>query len=119
MDKHIEELINNAMLSSLEGYAFLVADSIEFELGRKLTTTEHRQVFVAVEHVASGNSALLAKLEAAEFEIKELNRRLETPVSLPKAAYFHNSAENLPFFRAFSVIEAIHAVGFKTVTYED
>lgn len=68
---NIEELINNAMLSSLEGYAFLVADSIEFELNRKLTTTEHQQVFVAVEHVASGNSALLAKLEAAEKEISD------------------------------------------------
>ncbi|HHH1510516.1 TPA: hypothetical protein ACPY8A_000204 [Yersinia enterocolitica] len=71
MNKHIEDLINNAMLSSLEGYAFLVADSIEFELNRKLTTTEHQQVFVAVEHVASGNSALLAKLEAAEKEIND------------------------------------------------
>lgn len=81
---NIEELINNAMLSSLEGYAFLVADSIEFELNRKLTTTEHQQVFVAVEHVASGNSALLAKLEAAELElikplpISELIHRLES-----------------------------------------
>lgn len=83
MDKHIEELINNAMLSSLEGYAFLVADSIEFELGRKLTTTEHQQVFVAVEHVASGNSALLAKLEAAEKErdeLKELNRHFDLSI---------------------------------------
>ncbi|ATM86726.1 MULTISPECIES: hypothetical protein [Yersinia] len=64
-------------------------------------------------------SALLAKLEAAQFEIKELTRRLETPVPLPKAAYFKNSAENIPFFRAFSVIEAIHKAGFGTVTYED
>ncbi|WP_145533282.1 hypothetical protein [Yersinia alsatica] len=72
---NIEELINNAMLSSLEGYAFLVADSIEFELNRKLTTTEHQQVFVAVEHVASGNSALLTKLEAAEKELFDLHNQ--------------------------------------------
>ncbi|CNH83701.1 Uncharacterised protein [Yersinia frederiksenii] len=62
---------------------------------------------------------LVAELEAAQFEIKELTRRLETPVPLPKSAYFKNSAENIPFFRAFAVIEAIHKAGFRTVTYED
>lgn len=75
------------------------------------------------EFIASASPAvtlaLIAQLEAAQFEIKELNNKLETPVSLPKAAYFKNSAENLPFFRAFAVIEAIHKAGFATVTYED
>ncbi len=63
--------------------------------------------------------ALIAQLEAAKQEVKELKVKLETPVPLPKAAYFKNSAENIPFFRSFSVIEAIHKAGFGTVTYED
>ncbi|WP_145512447.1 hypothetical protein [Yersinia kristensenii] len=75
----------------------------------------HDELTVSVSDL----SALIAQLEAAQLEIKELNNKLETPVSLPKAAYFKNSAENIPFFRAFSVIEEIHKAGFGTVTYED
>ena len=62
---------------------------------------------------------LVAMREATEFEIKDLRNKLENPVPLPRAAYFKNSAENLPFFRALQVIEAIHGAGFQTVTYED
>lgn len=58
-------------------------------------------------------------VDLRDSEIANLNDKLATPVSLPKAAYFNSSAENLPFFRAFQVIEAIHKVGFLTVTYED
>ncbi|MFD3238319.1 hypothetical protein ACE2AK_04095 [Rahnella perminowiae] len=58
-------------------------------------------------------------IDRRDNEIADLKDKLSTPVALPKAAYFSNSAENLPFFRAFSVIEAIHKVGFLTVTYED
>lgn len=58
-------------------------------------------------------------IDRRDNEIVDLKDKLATPVALPKAAYFSNSAENLPFFRAFSVIEAIHKVGFLTVTYED
>lgn len=58
-------------------------------------------------------------VDLRDSEITVLKDKLATPVSLPKAAYFNSSAENLPFFRAFQVIEAIHKVGFLTVTYED
>ncbi|EKQ6536917.1 hypothetical protein P6O00_002069 [Klebsiella michiganensis] len=41
--------INTAMLSSIEGFAFLVVDSLEFEMGRELTDEESHRVFKQVE----------------------------------------------------------------------
>jgi hypothetical protein len=41
--------IKSAMNSSLEGYVELVVDSIEFELGRKLSEEEQHQAFIFVE----------------------------------------------------------------------
>ncbi|CAM6433116.1 hypothetical protein CISECK367B_13265 [Citrobacter sedlakii] len=49
MSKLTEAAINSAMYSSLEGYALFVVDSLEFELGRKLNSDEHQQVFKSVE----------------------------------------------------------------------
>lgn len=47
------ENIINAMRSSSEGYAFLVADSLEFELGRLLTDAEQQEVSRVVEQLVS------------------------------------------------------------------
>lgn len=47
--------INTAMLSSIEGFAFLVVDSLEFEMGRELTDEESHCVYKQVE--AAINSA--------------------------------------------------------------
>lgn len=47
------EQINSAMFSSVEGFAFLVVDSIEFDLGRDLTDEESQQVCRVVESVIS------------------------------------------------------------------
>ncbi|VTN00432.1 Uncharacterised protein [Raoultella planticola] len=41
--------INAAMLSSIEGFAFLVVDSLEFEMGRELTDEESQCVYKQVE----------------------------------------------------------------------
>ncbi|HBS1105369.1 hypothetical protein [Klebsiella pneumoniae] len=41
--------INTAMLSSIEGFAFLVVDSLEFEMGRELTDEESQRVYKQVE----------------------------------------------------------------------
>ncbi|MEN30520.1 hypothetical protein EDY01_21965 [Salmonella enterica] len=41
--------ITEAMVSSAEGYAALVTDSMEFSLGRKLTSTECQTVFRSIE----------------------------------------------------------------------
>lgn len=41
--------INAAMLSSIEGFAFLVVDSLEFEMGRELTDEESQRVYKQVE----------------------------------------------------------------------
>ncbi|MGQ3665359.1 hypothetical protein [Citrobacter braakii] len=41
--------ITEAMFSSAEGYAALVTDSMEFSLGRKLTSTECQSVFRCIE----------------------------------------------------------------------
>ena len=43
--------ITEAMLSSTEGYAALVTDSMEFSLGRKLTSMECQTVFRSIEEV--------------------------------------------------------------------
>ncbi|ECA1950160.1 hypothetical protein EJH27_01645 [Salmonella enterica subsp. enterica serovar Virchow] len=43
------ELIDSAMFRSLEGFAVLVVDSLEFELKRELTSEEHQAVFHYVE----------------------------------------------------------------------
>ncbi len=48
-----EELVKDAAFSSLEGYAFLVVDSIEFELGRELTSEEAQQVCRTVESIVN------------------------------------------------------------------
>lgn len=41
--------ITGAMRSSIEGYAFSVVDSMEFSLGRDLTTEEQDKVFHIVD----------------------------------------------------------------------
>lgn len=41
--------ITEAMFSSLEGYAALVTDSMEFSLGRKLTDAECQTAFKCIE----------------------------------------------------------------------
>ncbi|QLO29593.1 hypothetical protein HV207_23090 [Klebsiella pneumoniae] len=41
--------INSAMLSSIEGFAFLVVDSLEFEMDRALTDEESQCVYKQVE----------------------------------------------------------------------
>lgn len=53
MSKVTESAINTAMFSSLEGYVFAVVDSLEFELGRKLNSQEHQQVYKSVEQKVS------------------------------------------------------------------
>ncbi|ARU94595.1 hypothetical protein [Tatumella citrea] len=45
----VQSDINSAMLSSIEGFAFLVVDSLEFEMGRELTGEESQRVFQQVE----------------------------------------------------------------------
>ncbi|EOZ3200249.1 hypothetical protein ACQL43_004204 [Yersinia enterocolitica] len=62
-----EELINGAMLSSLEGLSFSVVDSLEFELNRKLTANEHQEVFAFVGSAVPDSASLreqLAELKA-------------------------------------------------------
>lgn len=49
MAKSLEVLTASAMLSCIEGYASLVFDSVEFELGRELTNEEGQQVYKLVE----------------------------------------------------------------------
>ncbi|WP_368301326.1 hypothetical protein [Kluyvera sichuanensis] len=44
MSKLSDSEISAAMLSSLEGYVFSIVDSIEFEIGRKLTGDEQQHV---------------------------------------------------------------------------
>lgn len=46
---NIEKLADDAMFSSIEGFASLVVDSIEFELSRELTEEEHQRVYLHVE----------------------------------------------------------------------
>ncbi|EBY9284051.1 TPA: hypothetical protein N3G98_004756 [Salmonella enterica subsp. enterica serovar Denver] len=41
--------IHDAMFSSLEGYVSAVVDSIEFESGRELSSSEHQYVYHIVE----------------------------------------------------------------------
>ncbi|WP_155412837.1 hypothetical protein [Pluralibacter gergoviae] len=43
------------MFSSIEGFAFLVVDSLEFEMGRELTNEESQRVYKQVE-VAINNA---------------------------------------------------------------
>lgn len=45
--------INAAMLSSLEGYATLIVESLEFELGRELSEEECQHVYLHAEKVIS------------------------------------------------------------------
>ncbi len=64
-----KELINGAMLSSLEGFSFSVVDSLEFELNRKLTANEHQEVFAFVGSAVPDSASLreqLAELKAQE-----------------------------------------------------
>lgn len=41
--------INGAMLSLIEGFLFLVVDSIEFSMGRELTDEESKRVYQQVD----------------------------------------------------------------------
>lgn len=45
--------INAAMTASIEGFAFLVADSLEFELSRNLTDEEYLLVYQQLETAIS------------------------------------------------------------------
>ena len=49
--------INAAMLSSLEGYATLIVESLEFELGRELSEEECQRVYLHAEKVISKGEA--------------------------------------------------------------
>lgn len=55
--------ITEAMVSSSEGYAALVTDSMEFSLGRKLTSTECQTVFRSIEEAINKATAELRGLK--------------------------------------------------------
>ncbi|CAA0215816.1 hypothetical protein [Klebsiella pneumoniae] len=46
-----KEMIIDAMRSSIEGFAFLIVDSLEFELNRQLTDAEQQEVSTVVEQL--------------------------------------------------------------------
>lgn len=50
-DALTKEKIIDAMRSSIEGFAFLVVDSLEFELNRQLTDAEQQEVSTVVEQL--------------------------------------------------------------------
>ena len=53
MNKVTSELLRNAMFGSLEGYQEYVVDSLQFELGRKLTSEEITKVYEHVDRVVT------------------------------------------------------------------
>ncbi|EMU6156772.1 TPA: hypothetical protein ACPY5T_002312 [Yersinia enterocolitica] len=69
-----KELINGAMLSSLEGFSFSVVDSLEFELNRKLTANEHQEVFAFVGSAVPDSASLREQL--AELKAWATNRAI-------------------------------------------
>ncbi|HII0115343.1 TPA: hypothetical protein ACYX6H_000631 [Klebsiella variicola] len=50
-DALTKEKIIDAMRSSIEGFAFLIIDSLEFELKRQLTDAEQQEVSTVVEQL--------------------------------------------------------------------
>ncbi|HEN3429927.1 TPA: hypothetical protein ACLFOO_004597 [Yersinia enterocolitica] len=66
---NLQDLVDNAMQSCIEGYAVSVVDSIEFELKRELSTEEHQQVYAAVDRAITG-------IDAAQKEINNLKIKL-------------------------------------------
>lgn len=50
-DALTKEKIIDAMRSSIEGFSFLVVDSLEFELKRQLTDAEQQEVSTVVEQL--------------------------------------------------------------------
>ncbi|MFW2280593.1 hypothetical protein [Klebsiella pneumoniae] len=50
-DALTKEKIIDAMRSSTEGFAFLIVDSLEFELKRQLTDAEQQEVSTVVEQL--------------------------------------------------------------------
>ncbi|ENU5837013.1 hypothetical protein CF042_17170 [Klebsiella pneumoniae] len=50
-DALTKEIIIDAMRSSIEGFAFLIVDSLEFELKRQLTDAEQQEVSTVVEQL--------------------------------------------------------------------
>ncbi|EOT7595357.1 hypothetical protein ACNIT0_003028 [Yersinia enterocolitica] len=66
---NLQDLVDNAMQSCIEGYAVSVVDSIEFELKRELSTEEHQQVYAAVDRAITG-------IDAAQEEINNLKIKL-------------------------------------------
>ncbi|MGK2266224.1 hypothetical protein [Klebsiella pneumoniae] len=50
-DALTKEKIIDAMRSSTEGFAFLIVDSLEFELKRQLTEAEQQEVSTVVEQL--------------------------------------------------------------------
>ncbi|EMN8356453.1 hypothetical protein REV97_004712 [Klebsiella pneumoniae] len=50
-DALTKEMIIDAMRSSIEGFAFLIVDSLEFELKRQLTDAEQQEISTVVEQL--------------------------------------------------------------------
>ncbi|HHC2644508.1 TPA: hypothetical protein ACN68N_004064 [Klebsiella pneumoniae] len=50
-DALTKEMIIDAMRSSIEGFAFLIVNSLEFELKRQLTDAEQQEVSTVVEQL--------------------------------------------------------------------
>lgn len=50
-DALTKEMIIDAMRSSIEGFAFLIIDSLEFKLKRQLTDAEQQEVSTVVEQL--------------------------------------------------------------------
>ena len=50
-DALTKEMIIDAMRSSIEGFAFLIVDSLELELNRQLTDAEQQEVSTVVEQL--------------------------------------------------------------------
>lgn len=71
-----DSLITNAMLSSLEGYASLILDSVEFELKRELTQEEAQVVYLKVEHAVE--LALTVPANGVDNTLREAVRQAPT-----------------------------------------
>ena len=67
MSKLTSAAIESSMLSSVEGFSFLVVNSLEFELGRELIEEESMRVYRCVEKAINE-----ATREAEEKRIAEL-----------------------------------------------
>ncbi|MEB4492263.1 hypothetical protein [Klebsiella pneumoniae] len=59
--------LHDAMFSCTEGYVQLIVDSLEFELGRSLSTEEEQDVFLRVE---AGITGLVGTAEIRDREVE-------------------------------------------------